>query len=118
METSEIYDQVHTRYSVTAHSTPSTHASTVAQAFGYSASDLSSAPASSNLGLSCGNPLAIASLKEGEIVVDLGCGAGFDVFLAARKVDAKGRVVGVDMNEVNPHVSLHFKATKRESKEG
>jgi arsenite methyltransferase len=102
MDTSEIYNQVHTRYSATANSMPSTHAFTVAQAFGYSASDLSSAPASSNLGLSCGNPLAIASLKEGEIVVDLGCGAGFDVFLAARKVGAEGRVVGVDMNEVLP----------------
>jgi arsenite methyltransferase len=100
MDTSEIYATVSTRYSATANSTPSSHAATVAQAFGYSASDLSSAPATSNLGLSCGHPLAIASLKEGEIVIDLGCGAGFDVFLAARKVGGEGRVVGVDMNEV------------------
>ncbi|KAF1952862.1 NAD(P)-binding protein, partial [Byssothecium circinans] len=71
----------------------------VAQAFGYSTEDLSSIPVDANLGLSCGNPLALANLKEGETVVDLGCGAGFDCFLAARKVGEQGRVIGVDMNE-------------------
>ena len=56
-----------------------------------------SLPEGANLGLSCGNPTAIASLKEGEVVLDLGSGGGFDVFVAARKVGASGRAIGVDM---------------------
>ncbi len=64
---------------------------------GYSQEDLRSAPEGANLGLGCGNPLAHASLKEGEIVLDLGAGAGFDCFLAARRVGKRGRVIGVDM---------------------
>ena len=74
---------------------------TVASAFGYSPSELATAPSESNLGLSCGNPFAIANLREGETVVDLGSGAGFDVFQAAKKVGLKGRVWGVDMNDVS-----------------
>jgi SAM-dependent methyltransferase len=66
-------------------------------AIGYSADDLGAVPEGSNLGLGCGNPIAIAGLKEGETVLDLGSGAGFDCFLAARKVGAKGKVIGVDM---------------------
>ena len=57
----------------------------VAEAFGYSADELASIPAEANMGLSCGNPTAFASLKPGEVVVDLGCGGGLDVFLAAKK---------------------------------
>jgi SAM-dependent methyltransferase len=64
---------------------------------GYSPRDLSSAPEGSNLGLGCGNPQAIASLKPGEVVLDLGAGAGFDAFLAARQVQPTGKVIGVDM---------------------
>jgi SAM-dependent methyltransferase len=64
---------------------------------GYSDSEMASVPDGANLGLGCGNPTALASLKEGETVIDLGSGAGFDCFLAARKVGAKGRVIGVDM---------------------
>ncbi len=64
---------------------------------GYSKEDLRSAPEGANLGLGCGNPLAHASLKEGETVLDLGAGAGFDCFLAARRVGKRGRVIGVDM---------------------
>lgn len=64
---------------------------------GYSPEDLSSAPAGADLGLGCGNPHAIASLKPDEIVLDLGAGAGFDCFLAARQVGPNGRVIGVDM---------------------
>ena len=64
---------------------------------GYSPEDLSSAPDGANLGLGCGNPQAIASLKPGEVVLDLGAGAGFDAFLAARQVGPSGRVIGVDM---------------------
>jgi ubiquinone/menaquinone biosynthesis C-methylase UbiE len=64
---------------------------------GYSADDLSNAPDGADLGLGCGNPQAIASLRPGEIVLDLGAGAGFDAFLAARQVGPTGRVIGVDM---------------------
>jgi SAM-dependent methyltransferase len=64
---------------------------------GYSEDELTAAPEGANLGLGCGNPQAIAALKPGEVVVDLGSGAGFDCFLAARQVGAAGRVIGVDM---------------------
>lgn len=66
-------------------------------ALGYTKDDLSSVPDGANLGLGCGNPQAIAALKAGEVVLDLGSGAGFDCFLAARQVGEKGKVIGVDM---------------------
>lgn len=66
---------------------------------GYSEDEMISAPSGSNLGLGCGNPTAIASLKVGEVVLDLGSGAGFDVFLAAKKVGNTGKVIGVDMTD-------------------
>src|SRR5215467_9501437 len=69
----------------------------VAQAFGYSPEELASIPAEANMGLSCGNPTAIANLRPGEVVVDLGCGGGLDVFLAAAKVGPNGRAIGIDM---------------------
>lgn len=69
----------------------------IAEAFGYSDEELSSVPADANMGLSCGNPTAIASLRPGEVVVDLGCGGGLDVFLAAGKVGPTGKVIGIDM---------------------
>jgi SAM-dependent methyltransferase len=69
----------------------------VAEAFGYSAEELAAIPADANMGLSCGNPTAFASLRSGEVVVDLGCGGGLDVFLAARKVGPTGRAIGIDM---------------------
>src|SRR5258705_10732217 len=71
----------------------------VARAFGYSAEQLAAVPAEANLGLSCGNPTAFASLRPGETVVDLGCGGGLDVFLAARKVGPSGRSIGIDMTD-------------------
>jgi SAM-dependent methyltransferase len=71
--------------------------STDATALGYSAEEAATAPEAANLGLGCGNPLAIASLREGQIVLDLGSGAGFDCFLAARAVGESGRVIGIDM---------------------
>lgn len=74
-------------------------ASTDATALGYSVEDTSRAPEAANLGLGCGNPLAIASLKDGQVVLDLGSGAGFDCFLAARAVGKTGRVIGVDMTQ-------------------
>ena len=64
---------------------------------GYSAEELKVGLGEANLGLGCGNPIAIAGLKEGETVLDLGSGAGFDAFLSAMKVGEKGRVIGVDM---------------------
>jgi arsenite methyltransferase len=69
----------------------------VAQAVGYSEAELATLPDGANMGLSCGNPTALASLKAGEIVLDLGSGGGFDVFIAGRKVGATGLVIGVDM---------------------
>ncbi len=69
----------------------------VAEAFGYSSAELSSIPAEANMGLSCGNPTAFASIKPGETVVDLGCGGGLDVFLAAQKVGPNGRAIGIDI---------------------
>ena len=64
---------------------------------GYSEEDLSSVPEAANMGLGCGNPLAMAALKKGETVLDLGSGGGFDCFLARRKVGSEGHVIGVDM---------------------
>ena len=69
----------------------------VAEAFGYSSEELASIPAEANMGLSCGNPTAFASLKLGETVVDLGSGGGLDVLLAAKKVGPTGRAIGIDM---------------------
>jgi SAM-dependent methyltransferase len=72
-------------------------ASETSKGIGYSEEDLKSVPEGANLGLGCGNPVALASLKEGETVLDLGSGAGFDCFLAANRVGKEGRVIGVDM---------------------
>jgi SAM-dependent methyltransferase len=69
----------------------------IGKRIGYSEEDLINAPEGANLGLGCGNPVALASLKEGEVVLDLGSGAGFDCFLAAGQVGDTGRVIGVDM---------------------
>ena len=69
----------------------------VSEQLGYSKEELRSLPAGADLSLGCGNPVALASLKKGETVLDLGSGAGMDCFLAARKVGAEGRVIGVDM---------------------
>ena len=65
--------------------------------FGYSQDELATLPEQANMGLSCGNPLALASVSPGEVVVDLGCGGGMDVFLAAQKVGPMGKVIGIDM---------------------
>jgi arsenite methyltransferase len=69
----------------------------LAQRVGYSAEELAALPEGANMGLSCGNPNALAALNPGEVVLDLGAGGGFDVFLAGQKVGAKGRAIGVDM---------------------
>ncbi|NWG11610.1 arsenite methyltransferase [Candidatus Bathyarchaeota archaeon] len=75
----------------------STAADETGKSIGYTEEELQSVPEGANLGLGCGNPVALASLKEGDIVVDLGSGAGFDCFLAAKRVGEKGKVIGVDM---------------------
>ena len=69
----------------------------ISKKIGYTEEELTSVPEGANLGLGCGNPVALASLREGETVLDLGSGAGFDCFLAADRVGENGRVIGVDM---------------------
>jgi arsenite methyltransferase len=69
----------------------------LARHVGYSANELAELPEGANMGLSCGNPTALALLEAGEVVLDLGSGGGFDVFIAGRKVGASGRAIGVDM---------------------
>lgn len=96
----QIEEAVRDRYGSFAESALSSeHAGVraVAEAFGYSAEELSSIPAEANMGLSCGNPTASAHLRPGEVVVDLGCGGGLDIFLASPKVGPEGRAIGIDM---------------------
>jgi arsenite methyltransferase len=72
-------------------------ATDISKKIGYTDEDIQSVPEGANLGLGCGNPLAMASLKEGEVILDLGSGAGFDCFLAANRVGKSGKVIGIDM---------------------
>ncbi|MGH9883007.1 MAG: arsenite methyltransferase, partial [Pyrinomonadaceae bacterium] len=95
-----IIDAIRSRYGAVAQSGLSSeqlgvHA--VAEAFGYTPDELASIPAEANMGLSCGNPTAIANVREGETVVDLGSGGGLDVFLVSAKVGSNGRAIGIDM---------------------
>jgi len=69
----------------------------ISKRLGYSEKDFFDAPFDANMGLGCGNPVAIANLKEGETVIDLGSGGGFDCFIARKQVGEKGRVIGIDM---------------------
>src|SRR5687767_11229270 len=100
MPATKIEQVVQSKYGAVAESGLSSgHAGVraVAEAFGYSGDELASIPAEANMGLSCGNPTAFASLRPGETVVDLGSGGGLDVFLAAQKVGPAGKAVGIDM---------------------
>lgn len=95
-----VIDQVKSKYGAVASSSLSSEQAgvrAVAQAFGYSPEELASIPAEANMGLSCGNPTATAQLKPGEVVVDLGCGGGLDVLLAAPRVGPTGKAIGIDM---------------------
>ena len=95
-----LLDSVRSKYAAVAESALSSdHAGVkaVAEAFGYTAEELTSIPAAANMGLSCGNPTGTAHLKPGEVVVDLGSGGGLDVFLASKMVGPKGRAIGIDM---------------------
>ncbi len=85
----------------------------MSSAMGYTETDINSVPEGSNMGLGCGNPVAIASLRQGETVVDLGSGGGFDCFLAAKKVGETGQVIGVDMTP-----EMVSKARKNKTKMG
>ncbi|KAK0451631.1 S-adenosyl-L-methionine-dependent methyltransferase [Armillaria borealis] len=105
MEIANIYRAIEEHYSSRASAAPSSQTEAivdhdrVASAFGYTTEELSSIPVNSNLGLSCGNPLATANLKEGETFLDLGSGGGLDVFLSAKRVGPRGKCIGVDMND-------------------
>lgn len=85
----------------------------VSNMIGYSEDEIASVPEGANLGLGCGNPTAMASLKEGETILDLGSGAGFDCFLAANKVGKKGKVIGIDMT---PEMIDKARANARKAK--
>ena len=96
----QLLESVKSKYGAVAESTLSSdHAGVkaVAEAFGYSAEELTSIPAEANMGLSCGNPTATAHIRPGEVVVDLGSGGGLDVFLASKMVGPEGRAIGIDM---------------------
>jgi arsenite methyltransferase len=98
--TEQLLQSVRSKYGAVAESTLSNNdagVKAVAEAFGYSAEELTSIPAEANMGLSCGNPTAIASIRPGEVVVDLGSGGGMDVFLASPLVGPEGKVIGIDM---------------------
>ena len=97
---SSILESVQSKYTAVATSRLSNDhggVRAVAEAFGYSDDELFSIPAEANMGLSCGNPTAMAHLKPGEVVVDLGSGGGLDVFLATQKVGSQGKAIGIDM---------------------
>jgi SAM-dependent methyltransferase len=93
----EHYAKVATKGAGCAPGCCDTLSATAASALGYSAEDSGAAPDGADLGLGCGNPTAIASLRAGETVVDLGSGGGFDCFIAAKQVGPTGRVIGIDM---------------------
>src|ERR1017187_4488129 len=96
----QLLDSVKSKYGAVAESSLSNHdagVQAVAEAFGYTAEELTSIPADANMGLSCGNPTATAHIRPGEVVVDLGTGGGLDVFLASKMVGPGGRAIGIDM---------------------
>ncbi|MBI4517054.1 MAG: arsenite methyltransferase [Deltaproteobacteria bacterium] len=93
----QLRDAVRRRYGAIAEGGTAAPVDDVARAVGYSEGDLRVAPEGANLGLGCGNPTALAQLRPGDVVLDLGSGAGFDAFLAVRAVGPAGRVIGVDM---------------------
>ena len=98
--TEQLLESVRSKYGAVAESTLSSKdagVKAVAEAFGYSTEELTSIPAEANMGLSCGNPTAIASIRPGEVVVDLGSGGGMDVFLASPMVGPTGKAIGIDM---------------------
>jgi len=89
-------------------------AAKLAESIGYSAEELNALPEGANMGLSCGNPAALAALRPGETVVDLGSGGGFDIFIAGKKVGPAGRAIGVDMTPDMLMKARHNIASYRE----
>jgi len=94
----------------------------LAQELGYTPDELHALPDGANMGLSCGNPAALAALKPGEVVLDLGSGGGFDIFIAGRKVGPTGRAIGVDMtpemlSKARKNIALYREQTKLENVE-
>ncbi len=85
----------------------------ISRRIGYSDSEMNAVPEGANLGFGCGNPVALATLKEGDVVLDLGSGAGFDAFLSAQRVGRTGRVIGVDMT---PEMIAKAKENARKGK--
>ncbi|EEP77275.1 hypothetical protein UREG_02124 [Uncinocarpus reesii 1704] len=117
MDKNQVYQDVLNHYSSAAKATDADYSKKVAEAFGYSEAELTSIPKDANLGLSCGNPLALAKLKEGETVIDFGSGAGFDVFLAAKSIGSTGKAIGVDMNQVGYPLDLDMLERANKNKE-
>jgi arsenite methyltransferase len=132
-ETEAVHEAVRNNYAAIAranmHTTPEAQAqgccapsccssavdvTTLATSIGYDPSELSTLPEGANMGLSCGNPTAIASLQAGEVVLDLGSGGGFDIFLAGPRVGPIGRVIGVDMTPDMLALARKNTATYRE----
>ncbi|KAJ6083915.1 UbiE/COQ5 family methyltransferase [Penicillium sp. IBT 16267x] len=104
MDSKDTYHAVQDRYAGVANQTADSrkqgdYERKVANAFGYDLEELHSIPETANLGVSCGNPLAIANIREGEVVIDLGSGGGIDVLLAAKKVGVEGKAIGIDMTK-------------------
>lgn len=95
----ELHEAVRERYASVARGDAPASAEGVARAAGYTEEQIAEVPEGANLGLGCGNPVALAAMQPGQTVLDLGSGAGFDAFLAAREVGPKGRVIGVDMTD-------------------
>lgn len=93
----DVRESVREHYAGVARKQGGNVAQVIARGVGYREEEIEAAPEGANLGLGCGNPVALASLKPGEVVLDLGSGAGFDAFLAAHAVGLTGRVIGVDM---------------------
>lgn len=101
MDAKKIQEEISAKYGAIAKSGSGTDGSAmkIAKAFGYTDEDLAKVPEGANLGLGCGNPVALANVREGETIVDLGCGGGIDVLSAAHKVGPNGVAIGIDMNK-------------------
>lgn len=107
MDNNTVYSAVDSHYGQAAQNGDRGYSERVAKQFGYSAGELEGIPQDANLGLSCGNPHALANLSKDETVIDLGSGAGLDIFIAARSCK---RAIGVDMNKVLTFKHISFVA--------
>lgn len=111
MNSYDLKQSIRKKYSDIANSSDSdflNNPKKISESIGYSRNEIVSAPPGSNLGLGCGNPQALASINSGDIVIDLGSGAGFDVFIASHSVGNKGKVIGIDMLPEMINKSLEY----------